>query len=354
MFGGGLPHDAMHDLFEGIAPIEIKLLLLHCIGNNFFTLNDYNTKLLDFTYGYAESDKPVPILSRVLHGDGSLRSTASQMLLLCRILPFLIGQKVPQGDTHWECFLLLQQIIDNVLCPFTSVSMSASLKFLINEHHRLFMSLHSKCIPKMHFLVHYPEQVLAFGPMTKSWTIRHEAKLNFFKQLTKLDNFKNIAFSMANRHQRWVCYELSSGSLLSNCIDCGPGEGPRLVCDELPDIREGLSKLLEISPHSTVFHPRWVRKDGILYKDNAILITGSDGLDPIFGRLDELLVVGGDIIIFVVNPCITLCFDDHYHAYVLDLQPHRVLISHLADHNVLHGRNINGHMYVRLKYFFIP
>lgn len=28
MFGGGLPHDAMHDLLEGIAPMEIKLLIL--------------------------------------------------------------------------------------------------------------------------------------------------------------------------------------------------------------------------------------------------------------------------------------------------------------------------------------
>lgn len=27
MFGGGLPHDAMHDILEGIAPLEIKLLL---------------------------------------------------------------------------------------------------------------------------------------------------------------------------------------------------------------------------------------------------------------------------------------------------------------------------------------
>ena len=27
MCGGGLPHDAMHDILEGVAPLEIKLLL---------------------------------------------------------------------------------------------------------------------------------------------------------------------------------------------------------------------------------------------------------------------------------------------------------------------------------------
>ena len=27
MLGGGLPHDAMHDLLEGLAPLEVKFLL---------------------------------------------------------------------------------------------------------------------------------------------------------------------------------------------------------------------------------------------------------------------------------------------------------------------------------------
>ena len=99
--------------------------------------------------------------------------------------------------------------------------------------------------------------MLAVGPMTKSWTIRHEAKLNLFKQLTKLDNFKNIALSMANRHQQWACYELSSGRILSKPVECGPGIGPKQACEETP---EGLSSLINIT---SVFHPHWVCKDGI-------------------------------------------------------------------------------------------
>ena len=42
MFGGGLPHDAMYDILEGIGPLEIKLLLSHCITNGLFTLEDFN------------------------------------------------------------------------------------------------------------------------------------------------------------------------------------------------------------------------------------------------------------------------------------------------------------------------
>ena len=34
MFGGGLPHDAIHDIFEGIAPLEIQLLLSHFVTSS--------------------------------------------------------------------------------------------------------------------------------------------------------------------------------------------------------------------------------------------------------------------------------------------------------------------------------
>ena len=31
----GLPHDIMHDLFEGVVPYELKLLLVHCVDSKF-------------------------------------------------------------------------------------------------------------------------------------------------------------------------------------------------------------------------------------------------------------------------------------------------------------------------------
>ena len=43
MFDGGLPHDTMHDILEGIAPLEIKLLLSQLIANGLFTLGELYT-----------------------------------------------------------------------------------------------------------------------------------------------------------------------------------------------------------------------------------------------------------------------------------------------------------------------
>ena len=111
MFDGGLPHDAMHDILEGIAPLEIKLLLSHCVTNGLFTLEGYNRRLMDFNFSYSETDKPVPSLSRALRSDNSIRSSASQMLLLLRTLPFLVGDRIPENNEHWFCFLLLRKLL---------------------------------------------------------------------------------------------------------------------------------------------------------------------------------------------------------------------------------------------------
>ena len=113
------------------------------------------------------------------------------MLLLLRTLPFLVADKVPEDSEHWLCFLLLRKIVDIVLSPVFSEGLCSSLKLLIREHHTKFVNLYGVevFIPKMHFLVQYPDQIQAVGPMVRTWTIRHEAKLSFFKQASHLANF---------------------------------------------------------------------------------------------------------------------------------------------------------------------
>ena len=291
MFGGGLPHDAMHDILEGVACNEIQLLLCLYITSHLFSLDKFNDRLLHFNFGYFITDKPIPILSWILR-DKSIRSSAAQMLTLVQVLPFLIGDKISEQDDHWLCYLLLRMIIDIVLCPFANENLCSSLKLLIKEHHSKFISLYgsSSYTPKMHFLVHYPEQIQAVGPMVRTWTMRHEAKLNFFKMASRLVNFKNIPLTLANHHQRWMCYELVSGGLLQKSLQCGPaqsGSGVSLVKDENKDIRDGLISVLpQLSLEATVFRPTWVRRDGVLYQcNNTYLIIGNDGLDPVFGYL---------------------------------------------------------------------
>ena len=63
--------------------------------------------------------------------------------------------------------------------------------------------------------------------MVHSWAMRFEAKHSYFKKLVdKLNNFKNIDYSLAKRHQALQAYllETSSGSLFNKAVQYGPGE----------------------------------------------------------------------------------------------------------------------------------
>ena len=62
MFNGGLAHDIMHDILEGVAPLEVSLVLRHCIiYEKFITLEDYNYRLTHFDFNYTEVSKPPPL-----------------------------------------------------------------------------------------------------------------------------------------------------------------------------------------------------------------------------------------------------------------------------------------------------
>lgn len=207
-------------------------------------------------------------------------------------------------------------------------------------------------------MVNYPAQIKAVGPMVRTWTIHHEAKLNFFKQAAHLANFKNIAFSLAYRHQRWMCFQLASENLHMP-LECGPARqsnGLSCVKDETKDIQDGLSNIiLQLSFEVAVFRPTWVCRNGVLYQsNNAYLITSSDGLDPVFGHIDDITVVGGDMVIFALYLCKVSYFDFRYHAYVVTVTSHQSLFLNLLDHNVYHGHRLaDGFTYITLKYHIL-
>ena len=356
LFDGGLPCDTLHDILEGIAPLEIKHLMNHCISLKYFNLKQYNSRLLNFNFGYTENDKPVVILSNALSNTGSLRSTASQMLVLLRNLPFLIGISIPEGDRHWECFLLLRKIVDVVMSPKVSKGLCATLKILIEEHHSLYLSLYGaqSCIPKFHFITHYPDQILSVGPMVTSWTMRQEAKLNFIKKASRLSNFKNVAQSVAHRHQRWMCYEMASNNAFFTPLECGPGGSPSYFHSETEDIKASLLRIIpDINQDCYIFRPTWVRKDGKTYKpNNCFLIKGTDGLDPVFVCVLELLVLHGSVLVFIAQEYTVLYFDEHFHSYVVQSTPCRSAIADLYDPNIYHTQKFNNSLFITLRYYF--
>ena len=360
VFDGGLPHDAMHDILEGVAQLEVKLLVKHCVNEKYITVAEYNHRIENFDYGKNEMDRP-GIITRELLGsnDKKFHLSAAQTLLLYQIIPLIMGDCVPEGDEHWQCFLLLLKIFDIVFSPVVPKGYCAVLKLLIAEHHSLFKSLHSSSMitPKFHFLVHYPDQIVALGPMTRYWTMRHEAKLSLFKKASHLGNFKNIAYTLASRHQRWMCYQLASDNMLQSCFECGPGSNPSTIGQQPHQLGSIIQRAIpSISNDATVFHPKWVKKNSINYcNNNCYVIIGTDGTDPLFGHLIDVYVVGGDLLLLHVYHCQTIYFDDHFHSYVISDTTNMsiVCLQDLLSPFVLHGHKLfdgRSETYITMKH----
>ena len=87
---------------------------------------------------------------------------ADEMWCLARLLPFMIGDLIPDDDEHWLNFLAVLTIIDYVFAPVISPDIVAFLHDKIRSHQETFQQLYPECsiIPKLHYMIHIPESIL--------------------------------------------------------------------------------------------------------------------------------------------------------------------------------------------------
>lgn len=112
----GLPHDIMHDVFEGVFHYELKLFLIYCQSKGFFTVKFLNSRIQGYDFG--TDDKPSLIDPASLEDpDRKFRQSASQAISLARHLPLLIADKVPEDDENWHSVLVLLKICQICLSP---------------------------------------------------------------------------------------------------------------------------------------------------------------------------------------------------------------------------------------------
>lgn len=199
---GGLIPDIMHDILEGALQYEMKLMLkVFIIDEKYVTLSELNRQIEFFELGYMESkDRPSPISDATIRvhmglSKNSLKQAAAQLWLFGRILPLMIGDKIPEEDDYWANFLRMMEIVDRLFCPNLVEDDAAYLQALISDHHHEFCHLYpdESVIPKMHFMVHMPRLMIQYGPLVRHWTMRYEVKHSYFKKLAQsMGNFINL------------------------------------------------------------------------------------------------------------------------------------------------------------------
>lgn len=141
---------------------------------------------------------------------------------------------------------------------------------------------------------------------------------------------------------------------MNSPLECGPYDQSLPIDCEPRHIREALFSLIQgIHAETTVVRPTWVKTEGITIKKGAYIITGSDGMHPIFGKVLDLLVLLNMVVIEVML-CPVEYFDSHYHAYsvIRSQNMSYVLFSNLTDKSVLHAHRKCGNLFIFLKHYF--
>jgi len=316
--------DPMHLLLEGVIPYELKLFLCFAVFDaKYFTVEWLNVQLLSFSYTYLETDKPEPILRGDLLSEGKLKQTSAAILTLCKTLPYIVGVKLPNDCEKWINFLRLLQITFLATCPAVTVETAGHLSQLVATHHTLFTKHYPKAsvTPKMHYLVHLPNQLLRFGPLRNHWCLRFEAKHGYFKAL-RLKCFKNLPLTLAKKHQLWMCYKQLGplGSRSKNYLYEGDlvreGVSKELTA-EYPSLVAQFAAILNCSDDS-VYVTDSIKVNGIEYRQGCAIVLSYD-----FSGLPQFVVmrdmfVHNDVKFFVVEELAVDHFNPQMLCYVVE------------------------------------
>ena len=95
-----LPPDIMHDLFEGVVPFELGLIINNLISKNYITLSQLNYKIKYSKFGFHDNEnRPTELSDNFTKG---IKMISSRIWCFLRFLPLLIGNYVPESEPVWH------------------------------------------------------------------------------------------------------------------------------------------------------------------------------------------------------------------------------------------------------------
>jgi hypothetical protein len=256
----GLPPDVMHDVLEGLIPLNIKVVLSNFIKTRLITVRKFNYRLQSFQFNSCDKgSRPCP-LPEDFATSQKLNGSASENLCLFRYLPFIIGDSIHEENDFWLLHLLCRRICAIVLAHSATEEWCALLEDLIVRHHTLFLRLApDKFTPKMHFVIHYPRLIMLFGPLRYMWSMRFEACHQYFKKNAKVaGNFKNVSVTVAEWYQFKKCWKMSSNNGFRDSYVVQGGQNELAIMNLPLAFRNILCNVLSLQQSDKVLSVRYV------------------------------------------------------------------------------------------------
>jgi len=347
----------MHDILEGVAPLDIKIVLEHLFSQKIMTLEEINHRIAGFNYRHLSRDKPSPFSSKSLcKSDTLLSQSASQTYCMVKCMTFIFGDKYESNNPKWNLFLILLDILDIILSPCVSESTLPYLQSLIEDHHQLYRALTYRALrPKHHHVLPYPEAIRQIGPLLYFWTMRLEARHKFFKNVARIgSNFKNIAKSVSNRNQLLLSYKFLLNTAFDQFEVHATGKVHFTSIQLERNIRTifaeyfNLTSNYELSTYKTIS----VNGVSIKVKDVVLEIWLGDNEMPKFVEIEQIIEFNGQFN-FLVFELSTLHFSRHFHAFAIEITENRKLVQ-IQNIDLLRPllthTNVNNEFLVSLPY----
>lgn len=183
----GLPPCLGHDLFEGLVANDLALYIEHLVNSEkHLTYDQLNQAIAQAKLlGSDSQNKPCEIKEKAKKLSGS----ATQNWCLLWLLPVHVGRwiKNPMESEVWQLCLKLKEVTEFICAPKIHQNEIAYLKVLLEEYVYLRKSMFPDhpLKPKHHYLLHYPDLILKFGPLIRVWTLRFESKHAYFKECAR-------------------------------------------------------------------------------------------------------------------------------------------------------------------------
>lgn len=293
-----------------------------------------------------DSQKKPPEIGQILPpGHGLTPSMkATQCWALLKYLPLVIGDKVPEGDKHYQLLLQLSELVDVAFSTRFTPGMVTYMKGLISDHLTMFVELYGKQVavkPKHHFLVHLPTIVLKSGPLVGMSCLKYELKNSFFKRSSHIVcNFINICKTLANRRQHFAMYSCMSNLHQRDVVVVGKSS-----CIPVFSVLQGtatveLCNILDIASTDNVIVARRLSRASIDYRTDHHFVIDFDNDEPVFGKVKCFVCsTGQQQWHILMQKTRTVMFVSHLHSYMIeDCSPNSycvVSLTDLTDHHAV-------------------
>lgn len=343
----GYPPDALHDLLEGIVPVEIALCLDVLVRKKYISLQELNHSIRCFPYKWSDKTNcPQPIAPNFTSRK-SVGGNAHENWCLLRMIPLMIGDKVPEDEPAWEVLMTLKDVVELVMAPLHTDETIGYMQSKISEHRYRYLDLFpkEKVRPKHHFLEHYPLLTTVYGPLVHFWTMRFEAKHRFFKRIVRQTGcFRNILMTMARKHQSMIAYHTH------DCNDQRPAltvsQKTQVAVDVLKDsIKESFARKFPGEEFVNMTNKATIL--GTDYNVGMMLPFGSTGGLPDFGEIQQMIIVH-ETPVFVLK-LLSGWYCEHLRSFKVEPTGETEILKHselketypLAAYNTANGRMVS-------------